>query len=194
MILPYILFLPTYASTAWYHHKLSKELQKDQKQKLAEVEAFAYGEYAEALLKGDHLSDAERNSVVEKLAQYTGLSPEYIQRADMRINIYRFAKELLRDQNRTVGRFDSRLKGIDSDLCNAVFEFDPSYENIVGLFTATFNEYMRKDLGWSKDEEYQSDCRCISLGLWGATNQYLNVGREFENDHVQEYQFASFCS
>lgn len=173
--LPYILFLPTYAATALYHHKLPEELQKDQKKTKAEVEAFAYGEYAEALLKGDQLDSKQRQAVVDKLARYTGLSKEYIERTNLRINIFRFAKELLRDQKRTIGRFDSRQKGIDSDLCNDIFEYDPSYEKIVGLFTATFNQYIRTDLHYMKDEEYKviADVRPWDYG--NATNQYLDV-------------------
>ena len=178
--LPYVLFLPTYTATAWYHQKLAADLQKDQKKALAEVEIFAQGEYAEALMKGDKLAEKERKSVVDKLARYTGLSKEYIERANLRVNIYRFAKELLRGENRTVGRFDSRQKGIDSDLCNAVFEYDPSYENIVGLFTAAFNDYIRRELGWSKDEEYQVLADVTPWDYGTASNQYLDMGEKLK--------------
>ncbi|MEW5829318.1 MAG: peptidase S10, partial [Chloroflexota bacterium] len=96
--LPHILFLPTYTATAWYHRKL--RLRRPLQRILAEVEKFALGEYALALSKGSQLTRRERAGIVEKLARYTGLSPEYIERTDLRVEIFRFTKELLRDENR----------------------------------------------------------------------------------------------
>jgi carboxypeptidase C (cathepsin A) len=174
--LPYILFLPSYTATALYHHKLDSDLQEDEKKTLAEVENFACGEYAEALMHGDNLEQEKRDLVLNKLARYTGLSRDYIDRSNLRVPIFRFAKELLRSERRTVGRFDSRLQGIDSDLCDDVFAFDPSFQNIVGAFTATFNQYIRSDLKWKRDEEYTviADVQPWDYGL--ATNQFLDVG------------------
>lgn len=179
--LPYILFLPTYTATALYHHKLSPELQQDELKTLAEVEAFAEGEYTAALMKGDRIDPKERDVILDKLVMYTGLSRDYIDRADLRLHIFRFAKEVLRDERRTVGRFDSRLKGIDSDLCADAFQFDPSYENVVGLFTATFNQYVRADLGWKKDQEYKiiGDVQPWDYSI--ANNQFLDVGENLRD-------------
>ncbi|MGZ7032594.1 MAG: S10 family peptidase, partial [Thermoanaerobaculia bacterium] len=110
--LPYILFLPTYTATAWYHKKLPGDLQSGTLQKAVdESERFALGEYTSALMMGDAIGDAERKSVVSKLARLTGLAPEYIERTNLRVRIDRFDKELLRDQRRTVGRLDSRFTG-----------------------------------------------------------------------------------
>ncbi|MEZ4615856.1 MAG: hypothetical protein R2867_10180 [Caldilineaceae bacterium] len=111
--LPYLLFLPTYAATAHYHGQVADEYKADLRGFLAEVADFAAGEYTLGLMKGDRLSGAEREQIIEKLARYTGLSPDYIERTNLRINIHRFCKELLRDQRRTVGRIDSRFQGID---------------------------------------------------------------------------------
>jgi len=174
--LPYILYLPTYCATAMYHNKLDDELQADKKKTLAEVEKFSLGEYAEALMYGTHLSNDKREAVLDKLERYTGISKDYLDRSDLRLHIFRFAKELLRNERRTVGRFDSRLKGIDSDLCADTFEFDPSFENIVGAFTATFNNYIRSDLNWKHDAEYKiiADVQPWDYGI--ANNQYLDVG------------------
>jgi carboxypeptidase C (cathepsin A) len=174
--LPYILFLPSYAVTALYHNKLAPELQENVKKTIDEVEQFAYGDYAEALMYGMNLPKDKRENVLDKLVKYTGLSRDYIDRSDLRIHIFRFAKEVLKDERRTVGRFDSRMKGIDSDLCGDTFEYDPSYENIVGAFTATFNDYIRTDLGWKRDDEYKilADVQPWDYGT--ATNQFLDVG------------------
>ena len=136
--LPYILFLPTYTATAWYHKKLAPELQKNLPATLREAEAFALGDYAQALLLGAALPDETRAQVAEQLARFTGLAQDYVERCDLRINIFRFVKELLRDERRTVGRLDSRFKGIDRDSAGEQFEFDPSYANIQGPYTAAF--------------------------------------------------------
>ena len=113
--LPYILFLPTYTATAWYHKRLAAGLQRDLKTALAEAERFALGDYALALLQGATLPADRRAAIAQRLSALTGLSVEYIERTDLRIEIHRFVKELLRDQRRTVGRLDSRFQGIDRD-------------------------------------------------------------------------------
>jgi carboxypeptidase C (cathepsin A) len=152
--LPYVLFLPTYAATAWYHHKLAPDLQSDLQRTLKEVEAWAENGYAEALAKGDRLSAAERQATIERLARYTGLDPHYIDNSDLRVPIFRFTKELLRGQKRTVGRIDSRFKGIDESAASAVPDFDPSIAAIRPPYTTTFNNYVRGELGYKTDLEY----------------------------------------
>lgn len=155
-ILPYISFLPTYAATAWYHKRLPDDLQqRDLKSLVAEVEAFALNEYALALLKGSALTDDERAAITERLARYTGLSPAYIDRTDLRVNDNRFVKELLRDQRRTIGRLDSRFLGYDRDAAGEHTEFDPSYAAILGSFAGTFNDYVRSDLNFESDLPYE---------------------------------------
>lgn len=175
--LPYILFFPTYAATAFYHKKQAEGVSTDMQVMLQEAERFASGEYARALMKGDKMDPIERATIIEKMSRYIGISPEYIERSNMRIPMSRFTKELLISERRTVGRFDSRIKGIDLDLCDDSMAFDPSLENIVGAFTATFNQYIRADLGWMKDTEYKifAQVRPWDYGS-GATNQYLDVG------------------
>jgi carboxypeptidase C (cathepsin A) len=153
--LPYILFLPTYAATAWYHNKLEPGLQADLHQTLADVEDFALGEYSQALMKGSALPEAEREAAAQKLSRYTGLSLDYIERTGLRINIFRFVKELLRREHRTVGRLDSRFTGIDRDSAGESFEYDPSYTNILGPYTAMFNHYVRSILNFESDLPYE---------------------------------------
>lgn len=153
--LPYPLFLPTYTATAWYHKRLSSDLQKDLAKTLKQVEKFALGEYTTALMKGDALSDAERKSVVGKLAAFTGLSEDYIDQTDLRIQIFRFTKELLRDRRRTVGRLDSRFRGIDRDSAGESYEFDPSNSAIDGPFGATMNNYVRSELKFESPLPYE---------------------------------------
>ncbi len=174
--LPYPLFLPGYAATAWYHRRLMPELQQDLQATLREVEAFALGDYALGLLKGATLPADERARLAERLARYTGLSREYVERTNLRINIHRFVKELLRDERRTVGRLDSRFKGIDRDAVGEVHEYDPSLTNVLGPYAAAFNDYVRGELKFESDLPYEIlNDRVWPWSYSDHENQYLNV-------------------
>ena len=174
--MPYILFLPTFTATAWYHGQLDETLQANLRQTLAEVEDFASGEYAEALFQGTALPAKDRERIVEKLARYTGLSQAYIRQTNLRIEIFRFVKELLRDGRRTVGRLDSRFTGIDRDAAGEKFEFDPSYALIQGPYTAALNHYARVDLGFESDLPYEILTDRVRPWDYGKfQNQYVDV-------------------
>ncbi len=174
--LPFVLFLPTYAATAWYHRKLSEDLQANLLMTLAEVEAFAMSSYTLAMMKGDSLSGSEREEIAERLVRYTGLSRQYIEQTNLRINIYRFVKELLRDQRRTVGRLDSRFTGIDRDAAGEAYEYDPSYALIQGAYTATLNDYVRAELGFESDLPYEIlTSRVRPWRFDEHQNEYVNV-------------------
>ena len=174
--LPYILYLPSFTAAAWYHNLLDEGLQADLYQTLEEVEAFAVGEYTLALMKGVELPEDERQEITRKLAHYTGLPIDYIERTDLRINIIRFCKELLRDQGRTVGRFDSRFTGLDRDSAGERFEYDPSYTNILGPYTATLNDYLRSQLKFESDLAYEILTDRVHPWNYDThQNQYVNV-------------------
>jgi carboxypeptidase C (cathepsin A) len=151
--LPYVLFLPSYASAAWYHKKLGPDLQDFAKLR-GEVEQWAAGGYAEALAKGDRLTPAERQDTIDHLARYTGLSKTYIDESNLRIDEPHFTKELLRDQRKTIGRLDSRFTGTSRSAVAERSEFDPSMSAIRPPYTAMFNHYVRTELGYKSDLEY----------------------------------------
>lgn len=154
--LPYIAFLPSYAATAWYHKRLAPELQSQPVgDVVAQAEKFASGPYASALLNGTRLSEEEIESIAQQTSRLTGLAPKFIQRSNLRIDMDRFAKELLREEGRTVGRFDSRYKGIDRDNAGDSYEYDASGAAIFGPFTATFNDYVRTELRYTEDRVYE---------------------------------------
>jgi carboxypeptidase C (cathepsin A) len=153
--MPYIVYVPSYAATAWYHKRLAPELQRDLAATLREAEAFAIDEYAPALLRGDALPAEARARIAAKLARLTGLSVEYVQRTHLRIEIQRFTKELMRAEGRTVGRLDSRFTGIDRDSAGETPGHDPSFTNIMGPYTAVFNDYVRGALGYESDLPYE---------------------------------------
>ena len=174
--LPYILYLPSFTATAWYHNLLDAELQVDFHQTLKEVEAFAVGEYNLALMKGTDLPEDERKEITRKLVRYTGLPIDYIERADLRVSIMRFCKELLRAQGKTVGRFDSRFTGLDRDSVGERFEYDPSYTNILGPYTATLNDYLRSQLKFESDLAYEILTDRVHPWNYDThQNQYVNV-------------------
>ncbi|MDE0012531.1 MAG: peptidase S10 [Candidatus Poribacteria bacterium] len=172
--LPYILYLPTYAATALYHDKLETDAQFESF--VDEVREFAMGEYTTALMQGSALSDDQRANITQQLAKYTGLTAEYIEQTDLRINIMRFCKELLRDEGRTVGRFDSRYKGIDRDIAGEMFEYDPSSAVVQGAYTAMLNYYVRDELEFASDLPYEILSRRVHPWDYGEhQNEYVNV-------------------
>lgn len=190
--LPYLTTLPTYTATAWYHKKLAPELQTNLYKTLEDVHRFIDEEYSSALFKGDLLPPQQREAIVNKLSRYTGLSTDYISRLNLRIGKGNFMKELLREQSRTVGRFDSRFKGIDRDSVGQSLQYDPSFHAIVGAFTSTMNHYLRTDLKWEKDSHYRilADVQPWDYGV--AANQYLNVAEDLrevmtKNSHMRVY-------
>lgn len=172
--LPYVLFLPTYAATAHYHGRV--RTRRSLPRHLKAAETFATDVYAPALAKGARLSSRERKDVADGLARLTGLSVDFVQRCDLRVEIFRFAKELLRHERRTVGRLDSRFQGIDRDAAGERPEYDPSLANITGPYTATLYDYVRGDLRYESDLPYE----VLNEKVWpwsyeGHQNRYVNV-------------------
>jgi carboxypeptidase C (cathepsin A) len=185
--LPYILYLPTYTAIAWYHKKLPSDMQQGGLQKAVdESRAFATGEYADALMKGDALAAAKRTEVAQKLARLTGISADYIDRADLRIEIQRFDKELMKSERRTVGRLDGRFEGIDSDAAGEQPDYDPSLAAIVGPYTATLNEYVRGELKFESDLPYEFlTGRVRPWNYAPYENRYVNVAETLRRAMTQ---------
>jgi carboxypeptidase C (cathepsin A) len=171
--LPYVLFLPTYAATAWYHHKLPADLQAKTLEDLtAEVEAWAISDYTVILAKGDRLTADERAAAVDQLARYTGLTRQFIDYTNLRVRDQHFFKELLRDQRRTVGRLDSRFKGIDKLNVSEKIDFDPAMASIMPPYTALFNQYVRADLSYETDTRYEILSFDVNEGWEWARGKY----------------------
>ncbi len=197
--LPHILILPSFTATAWYHHKLPEDLQaKPLDEILPEVEAFALGDYAHALMQGDRLPEEKRAEVRARLARYTGLSEAYVEGSDLRVDIMRFVKELLRGEKRTVGRLDSRFTGGDRDAAGETFSYDPSYATIQGPYTATLNDYVRRDLGFESDLPYEIIANLYeSWSYQDFENRYAEVGETLRgamtrNPHLRVHVASGF--
>jgi carboxypeptidase C (cathepsin A) len=181
--LPYVMFLPSYAATAWYHKKLPPDLQsRSVKQITNEVEQWAANDYMLALGKGDRLTGSERQDVVAKLARYTGLSTEFIDNANLRVSLGLFRKELLRSEKRSIGRLDARFKGFDSSYVTDSPDFDASEAAIRPPYTSTFNDYVRSELGFKSDLEYY----ILGGGItspwnWNTNNGYVDTSVALRN-------------
>jgi carboxypeptidase C (cathepsin A) len=169
----FAMALPQRTATAWYHHQLPADLQaRPLREVLNDVEAFAMGDYLQALVKGDRLTDDERTTMAQRVARYTGLTPEYVLSANLRIDARRFWKELLRDQRLTVGRLDSRYLGVDQDAAGENPEYDPAMADWNGPFSNAVNRYLREELRYNPDLEYN---------VWGPVRPWnrdatTNVG------------------
>ncbi|MGH8378961.1 MAG: S10 family peptidase [Gammaproteobacteria bacterium] len=152
--LEYITYLPSYAAIAWYHDKLVNK-PADLQTFLTQVRAFARGEYADALFQGSSLPAAEYNDVLAKLQQYTGLSEQYLKNANLRVDPSRFRAQLLRGEDRTMGRYDARFEGINPDNAGEYPEYDPSDSSIGPAFTAAWHWYLKNNLNYKSDAAYQ---------------------------------------
>ncbi len=182
----YPLYLPTYAAAAWYHHKTSAS-GRDLPKILAEAEKVAAAEYPAALAKGDTLTAAERQQSLDKLAALTGLEKKYLENADLRVSPWYFEKELLRDQKRTIGRYDSRIKGTDESGITSSSDYDASYAAVRAPFTTAFNQYLRGELGYKTDTPYFVLGEGISAPWnWGREGSGgLNVAPRLRSAMVQ---------
>jgi len=153
--MPYIFYLPSYAATAWYHSML-KDRPEDLKAFLVEARTFAETDYASALMRGARLGAADKAAVARSLARFTGLSEDYLVKADLRVSLPQFMKELQRSRGLTTGRLDARFSGWTYDLLGEFAEYDPQDTSITGPFTATFNSYVREELKFGRDKIYKT--------------------------------------
>lgn len=170
--LPYATFLPTYAAIGHYHGLLG---DRPLSEVLAEAEEFAARDYPWALAQGNRLSEADRAATIARIASLTGLSEDFVDRLDMRVEHVRFYTELLRHRRQTVGRLDSRFTGWDPDYGREHWENDPSFTALTGPYTAALNHYVRAELDYPNDLPYEILSETTANG-WSY--------KEFENAHV----------
>jgi carboxypeptidase C (cathepsin A) len=168
----YPLFLPTYAALAHYH---GLHGDRPLREVLDEAEAFAERDYPWVLSRGSRLSTQERADAIAKLARLTGLSEDYLDRVDMRVEHVRFYTEVLRSQRRTIGRLDGRFTGWDSDYGKERYSSDPSFDAIMGPYTAAINHYLRRELKVEQDLPYE-------VLAWKQVNPWSF--KDFEGQHV----------
>src|SRR5882672_506181 len=153
--MPYIFYLPSYAATAWYH-KVLKDRPADVVAFIDEARKFAGSEYSSALMKGSKLTSAEKADMAKKLSRYTGLTEDYLIKANLRVTLGQFMEELQRHRGLTTGRLDSRYSGLTYDLLSEFAESDPQSAAVTGAFTAAFNSYVRDELKFGQDKTYHA--------------------------------------
>src|SRR5688572_23382639 len=181
--LPLVLILPSYTATAWYHKRLSPEMQrKPLREVLKEAEEFAGNLYGPALLRIDRLSAAEKQSLLDKFSALTGLSRTFVEQNNFRVDLSEFNKELLRKQRRTTGRLDGRFVGFDKDSAGDGPDFDRSMTAIRTPYTAVFNDHLRRELNFKSDLEYY----ILGGGLsspwnWNTNNAYADTSQSLSS-------------
>jgi len=163
--LGYVLYLPSYAATAWYH-KLIPGAPANLEAFVAEARAFAVGPYADALMKGSALPAAEKASIAATLSRFTGLSPDYLIKADLRVVEPQFTAELLRSRGLTTGRLDSRFAGPNGDLLAEFAGSDPQSDATSGAFVAAFNTYIKNDLKFAQGDRQYNPLNDDANGQW----------------------------
>ncbi|HLY07264.1 MAG TPA: hypothetical protein VKR31_16070 [Rhizomicrobium sp.] len=173
--LPYQIALPTYAATAWYHHKLPPNAPKDFATLIKQVESFAMGEYGLALQRGASLGPSWRKEIIDKLHMYTGLPAWYINKANLRIDGGEFEKSLEGDSDVTVGRLDTRFTGPTLDPLSERSDYDPQSAAISSAYTSAFNDYVRKGLKFGQDQDYKPEIPLFRF--WDFKHQAPGVER-----------------
>lgn len=195
--LPHMLFLPTYAATAHFHGRLgAREQGMPLEELLEEVEAFALGDYALALLKGARVSEREKRDIAAGMSRYIGLPEELLLRAELRPGMSLFTKHLRMDEGLTVGRLDSRFTGSDRKDVGDSFEYDPSYSAILGNYTAGLNSLVREKLGYETPLPYE----ILTGKVWPwdysarASNRYLDVAEDLRAAMHQQPHMKVFVA
>jgi carboxypeptidase C (cathepsin A) len=166
--LPFVLALPTYAATAWYHKKLPKQ-PPALEPFLKEVEDYALGEYSHALALGTDLSADEKQAVAKRLRNYTGLPEAYLIKANLRVDGGEFEKTFADSNDLTTGRYDTRFTGPTIDPLSQYADYDPQSTAISSAYVSLFNDYMRRDLKYGEGQTYLE-----SIDVWkgGAGAQW----------------------
>lgn len=180
------LFMPGYTASAWYHRRLAPDLQnKPLLEVLRQAEEFAGKDYLQALFLGDRIGTDEKHSTTNKLASLIGLPPGYVEQLNNRIPDDIFFTHLLMDRNQQIGRFDSRYTGLRFNPGRDVFDFDPSFEAVNGPFTATFNDYVRRDLKFESELPYETLAKVWPWSFKNAENRYLNVADDLRKAMIK---------
>lgn len=181
------LLLPYYTAAAWYHQRLAPELQqRDLEVLLAEVENYAIDVYLPALVRGNALTPEQRQEIAHRVALYAGLSTTEVLQYNLSVPRNVFWKALLRDEGFTIGRLDSRYRGIDRQVAGEQFDHDPALSAWNHAFSPAINDYLRKVLGFQTDLEYwvlrairpwnfENDQTGEQLRRAMAQNPYLHV-------------------
>jgi carboxypeptidase C (cathepsin A) len=187
----YVFNLPSYAAAAWYFDKIPNK-PANVAAWVDQARAFAAGPYAEALFEGDKLTDAQLEDVAKQVSHFTGLSVDYIKEANLRIAPTRFRKEVLREDRRTLGRYDMRFEGVDVDAAGENPSYDPSDSGIAGAFVAALHDYLSRELKYDSTDEYRPSAN--SIGQWDWKHRPTSGGFGRGREQAMPYVAADLAS
>ncbi|MEN1681541.1 MAG: peptidase S10 [Planctomycetota bacterium] len=196
--LPFVLFLPAYTATAWRHKALSDDLlAKSLEDVVAEAEAFALGPYADALLRGYAMEKGARRKVTKEMSRLTGLSVDYLEGANLRVEMWEFSKELLRDRGQIIGRFDSRYVGASPEKNGESMEYDASGAAFSGIFAGALNGYLREVLAYDEPRVYEISGSVRPWNYKPYENRYATVADRLamamtKNPHLQVFAACGY--
>jgi carboxypeptidase C (cathepsin A) len=161
----YIANLPSYAAAAWYFNKIPNK-PANVADWVKQAREFASGSYAQALFAGHNLPEAQLDTVAKEVSRLTSLSVDYIKEANLRISPTRFRKEVLREDRKTLGRYDMRFEGVDLDAAGEAPSYDASDAGITGAFVAAFHDYLERELKYESTDAYRPSADVISQWDW----------------------------
>jgi len=164
--LPYILLIPSFTMIAGFHHKLPPDLNADIAKARQQAEQWASTEYASVLAKGDAIAPEERQKTIDQMARFTGLTPQLIDNANLRVDVPKFTHNLLLDQKVRVGRLDGRFTGPDPQGLLDTDFYDPTQSAILPPYNSVFNNYVRTELGYQSDMPYHVFARGAGFEHW----------------------------
>ncbi len=169
--LAYEVYLPSLTGVAHFH----KKIQGDRDALVKESAAFAFGDYAAALLKGNDLDAATTTALAGKLEHLTGIAASTWIAHDLRLDATFFRGELLRKEGKVLGRFDGRVAWDTTDKAAEVPDYDPSYALAYGAFSTAMLDYLGRDLGYKEDQPYEILTGKVQPWKWDANNEVVNL-------------------
>jgi carboxypeptidase C (cathepsin A) len=189
----YISNLPSYAAAAWYYNKIPNK-PADLAAWVEQARVFASGPYAQALFAGHNLPTAQLDAVAKEVSRLTGLSVDYVKESNLRISPTRFRKEVLRDDRRTLGRYDMRFEGVDVDAAGEAPSYDASDTGIMGAFVAALHDYLQRDLKYETTDAYRPSAN--SIGQWDWKHKPTSGGPMMGpgNEQAQPWVAADLAS
>jgi carboxypeptidase C (cathepsin A) len=187
----YVFNLPSYAAAAWYFDKIADK-PADVSAWVQQAREFASGPYAQALFSGDALPAARRDEVAKEVSRFTGLSVDYVKETNLRISPTRFRKEVLRDDRKTLGRYDMRFEGVDVDAAGENPSYDASDTGISGAFVAGLHDYLSRELKYDSTDEYRPSAN--SIGQWDWKHRPTSGAPGPGGEQAQPYVAADLAS
>jgi carboxypeptidase C (cathepsin A) len=189
----YVSNLPSYAAAAWYFNKIPNK-PADLAAWVEQARQFASGPYAHALFEGHNLPAAELDSVAKEVSRFTSLSVDYVKETNLRISPTRFRKEVLREDRRTLGRYDMRFEGVDTDAAGEAPSYDASDSGITGAFVAALHDYLERELKYDSTDAYRPSAGSIGQWDWKHRPTSGGPGQGPGGEQAQPYVAADLAS